>query len=66
MQTAFSQYQLQQQVSAKVLKTAIETNTQLAQQLISQLANPAAAAVNGGLQSNNNPSNTGVFLNIRV
>ena len=64
MQTAFSQYQLQQQVSAKVLKTAIETNTQLAQQLISQLANPAAA--NGGLQSNNNPSNTGVFLNIRV
>ena len=64
MQTAFSQYQLQQQVSAKVLKTAIETNTQLAQQLISQLANPGAA--NGGLQSNSNPSNTGVFLNIRV
>ena len=62
MQTAFSQYQLQQQVSAKVLKTAIETNTQLARQLISQLANPA----NGGLQSNSNPSNTGVFLNIRV
>lgn len=63
MQTAWSQYQLQQQVGAKVLKTAIDTNTQLAQQIISQLSNPAP---NGGLQSNNNPTNTGVFLNIML
>ncbi len=56
---AAKQARLMTQVSLSVLKKSLDFNTQLATELIQKMAQTSQ-------QVNNNPTNTGVFLNIRV
>ncbi len=56
---AAKQARLMTQVSVAVLKKSLDFNAQLATELIQKMARTSQ-------QINNNPTNTGVFLNIRV